>query len=73
MINPRQSFRLSLGRKLRTARESLGVSLADIAGLVGTSRAAIHDYEQGHKEPSAWVLSRLLPALKIDATDIFPA
>lgn len=62
----REEFGIKLGQTLRTYRDAAGLSLADVANKIGTSRAAIHDYEHGRKEPSAWVLSRLCPALGMD-------
>lgn len=66
----REQFRSELGRRIKSAREHSKLSLAQVAEQIGTSRAAIHDYEMGKKEPSAWVLSRLAPVLGYTIDDL---
>lgn len=51
--------------RLTQARLRLGVSKADLAGVVGVSPAAIGQYEAGVNSPRPEVLARLASALKV--------
>lgn len=52
-----------VARTLQEARVERGVSVARLAELARTSRAAITDYEAGRKQPQLDTASRLLDAL----------
>jgi len=54
-----------LGRVLRSAREELGMTQNDLAGLVGTSRIALSRWEAGAQPPSRGPLRRWVAALGI--------
>jgi predicted transcriptional regulator len=50
----------SFGDELRAARESAGLSIAELARRIGTSRAVIHGYENGSVSPTVAKAQRLL-------------
>ena len=57
-----------LGRVVRTAREQLDLTQAELAQRVGVSRAAIAEIEAGRiRQPRAAVFARLSSALGIPA------
>src|SRR3989454_11941136 len=57
-----------LGRAVRTARERLDLTQAELAQRVGVSRAAIAEIEAGRiRQPRAAVFARLSAALGIPA------
>ena len=53
---------MDAGTALRDAREQAGLTQARLAGLTGTSQAAISAYESGAKQPSMATFGRLLEA-----------
>ena len=60
--------RAPLGRTVRTAREQLDLTQAELAERVGVSRAAIAEIEAGRiRQPRAAVFARLSAALGIPA------
>ena len=72
--NPdRAEFARLLGARIKAARIALGYSYGDVADVAGVDRGTLTRIEKGEREPSAWVLARLIPALAIDPRDIFPA
>lgn len=48
-----------LGRRLRGAREHLGMSQCDVADALGVTRQAISSWETGRSAPSATQLGEL--------------
>lgn len=61
-------------RLLKEARLRGGLSQAELARRAGTSQPAVSAYEQGHKDPSAATLARLLAATGTSlATTVGPA
>lgn len=60
----------NLALKLRTAREGLGLSQAELAQAVGVTQGAITHIEVGRKRPSVDLLVRLGAALSIPADEL---
>lgn len=52
-----------LSEQLRTARQTAGLSISELARRSGTSRAAIHAYEAGTVSPSLDTAQRILAAM----------
>lgn len=50
----------SIGDVLRDARREAGLSITVLAREAGTSRAAVHAYESGSREPRVATAVRLL-------------
>src|SRR5881628_1787934 len=66
--------RAPLGRTVRTAREQLDLTQAELAERVGVSRAAIAELEAGRiHQPRAAVFARLSAALGIPAAALLAA
>lgn len=53
------------GKKLRETREKIGLSLGDLANLVGVSRKAIYEYEKGEIDATVDVASKLYEVLSM--------
>ena len=55
---PRDPFDVALGRRLRAAREALGMHQDDVAAFIRKSQATVSDYELGKAKPSPRDLDR---------------
>jgi transcriptional regulator with XRE-family HTH domain len=55
---------------IRSAREARSLSRPQLAGLVGVSRGAVNDWENGSSLPSLLNLGPLCDALQVEA-DLF--
>ena len=58
---------MSLGDKVRFAREQLGMTTQMLADKAGISQPYISEIENGHKMPSTRTLIRLADALNVNA------
>ena len=56
---------MSLGDKVRFAREQLGLTTQMLAGKAGISQPYISEIENGNKTPSAKTIMRLAAALNV--------
>jgi len=59
------------GNRLKQARRAAGLSLRDLAGLVGLSHAAIQKYEKGVVFPSSDCLIKLAKAIHVPIEHLF--
>lgn len=57
---------------LRHVRESLSLSLADVARMSGVSKAHVHQLEQGTTEPSLAVAVKIARSLGVVVSHIWP-
>ena len=55
----------SFAEAIKSARESLGWSQADVAKAAGCGNSAVADIERGDRSPSLAMAARLAAALKI--------
>ncbi len=55
------------GEKMKIAREILNMNQTDLAKKIGISASAIGMYEQGRREPSLELLSKLCSVLNLSA------
>lgn len=62
---------MSFGERLRTRREELNISRADLAEALGVSRSAIGNYETGISFPKEDVLLRLFDCLQVDPNYLY--
>ncbi len=62
---PVQESLVSFGKRLRHARQQLGLSGAELAARLGLERSAIPQYEAGRTFPSVAVLKKLTRILGI--------
>ena len=57
---------MALGRIIQNAREDLGLSRSDLAGLIETDRQVIWNWEEGVHQPAPHNLERLNKVLGVD-------
>lgn len=62
---------MTFGNRCRARREELGMSRAQLAGLLGVSVSAVSNYETGVSFPKEEVLLRLFDALHTDPNTLF--
>lgn len=62
---------MGIGRRIREARESLGLTQSELAGLVGVTGSAIANYEKDTSHPKESVMYKLFDALNVDANYLF--
>ena len=62
---------MSIGSRIKQAREKRGLSRKELATLVGVTVSAIGNYETGISFPKPQVLCALFGALKVDANFLF--
>ena len=62
---------MGFGDRLRTRREELGMSRAELAEKLGVSRSAIGNYETGVSAPKEEVLLQLFDALQVDPNYLY--
>ena len=60
-----------LGNRIREARESKGLTQAELAGLVGVSRKTVNTVENGVFVPSTIVALKLAAALGCTVEELF--
>ena len=58
-----RTTKAAIGERIRARREYLGMTQADLGRLIGTTSAAISNYERGTNEPGATSLDAMATAL----------
>jgi len=62
---------MSIGSRIKEARESKGINQVELAKLIGISKGAIGNYETDISSPKDDILFRLMKVLNVDANYIF--
>ena len=62
---------MSFQDRLKEQRESIGMTRAELAEILGVTQAAIGNYENGVSTPKADILFKVFDALKCDANYLF--
>ena len=62
-----------LGERIRKERKTLGLTLEQLAKLVGTSKAQLQRIERGKKSPSVALLAELSNILRKSIDALIPA
>lgn len=62
---------MGIGKRIREAREHLGITQSELARLVGVTNSAITNYEKDTSHPKESVLYKLIEVLKVDANYLF--
>ena len=62
---------MSIGIRIKQAREKRGLSRKELATLVGVTVSAIGNYETDISFPKAPVLCAMFSALRVDANFLF--
>lgn len=57
---------LSVGKRIRAAREAAGMTQAEVAKRLGVSESSIRLYELGKRQPNDEVLGRIAEAVGVD-------
>jgi transcriptional regulator with XRE-family HTH domain len=60
---------MKLAHKLKRLREARGLSVTEVAKILGASRQAVYYWETGKRSPSAANLSSLFGLYKVDRDD----
>lgn len=69
----RESSLVALGERLRSIRNTLGLTLADAARITGAGASTLSKIETGQMSPTYDVLQKIVRGLKIDIVDLFDA
>lgn len=62
---------MGIGKRIKEARDRLGLTQKQLAELVGVTASAVTNYENETSHPKETVLYALLKALKVDANFLF--
>ncbi|MCL2350595.1 MAG: helix-turn-helix domain-containing protein [Defluviitaleaceae bacterium] len=62
---------MSIGKRIKQARTKKGLTQASLAQLIGTTKGAIGNYENGTSHPKEPILLKLIEALEVDANFLF--
>lgn len=62
---------MGIGNRVKEARLRLGLTQAQLAALIGTTKGAIGNYESGTSHPKEPILLKLIEVLKVDANYLF--
>lgn len=57
-------------KKLKLAREKLGITQCELADKLRVSASSIGMYEQGRREPDCYTLTRICDILKLSVFDV---
>lgn len=62
---------MGIGKRIKEARERLGLTQEELGALVGVTGSAITNYEKGTSHPKEPVMYGLIDALDVDANYLF--
>lgn len=62
---------MGIGKRIKEARENLGLTQIELADLVGVTGSAITNYEKETSHPKEAVMYKLFDALNVDANYLF--
>lgn len=62
---------MGIGKRIKEARENLGLTQNELAELVGVTGSAITNYEKETSHPKEPIMYKLLDVLKVDANYLF--
>ena len=65
-------FNVRLGEKIRNLRREAGLVQAQLAQMVGLSRASVTNIEAGTQAPPPYRLALIADALRVHAADLVP-
>jgi transcriptional regulator with XRE-family HTH domain len=68
----RKSFYLSVGKKVKQARENRNITQEELASKVSLSRTSITNIEQGRQQFMAHTLIEIATALAVSPTSLLP-
>lgn len=62
---------MSFGKRLKDARNRLGLTQEDLASAVGVTKGAIGNYESEFSSPKETILIKLMNVLQVDANYLY--
>ena len=62
---------MGIGKRIKEARNSLGLTQDELAGLLGVTKGAVANYENETSHPKEPVMYKMFSALKVDANFLF--
>lgn len=62
---------MGIGKRIKEARENLGLTQNELAELVGVTGSAITNYEKETSHPKESIMYKLLDSLNVDANYLF--
>lgn len=71
-VNDQGSFYAEIGRRVRLARERIGLTQDSLATQVMLSRTSVTNIERGRQKVLAHTICRLAGALNVPASDLLP-
>lgn len=70
--NREAQFNARLGERIRNLRREAGLVQAQLAQMVGLSRASVTNIEAGMQAPPPYRLALIADALRVHAADLMP-
>lgn len=71
-LNREARFNVGLGEKIRNRRREAGLVQAQLAQMVGLSRASVTNIEAGTQAPPPYRLALIADALRAHVADLMP-
>lgn len=62
---------MGIGRRIKEARENLGLTQTELGELIGTTGSSVTNYEKETSHPKEAVMYKLFEALNVDANYLF--
>lgn len=62
---------MGIGKRIKEAREKLGLTQSELADKIGVTGSAITNYEKGTSHPKEPIMYKLIDALDVDANYLF--
>lgn len=62
---------MGIGKRVKEARERLGLTQKELGEIIGVTASAVTNYENGTSHPKEPVMYALIDALKVDANFLF--
>lgn len=69
--NDDSELKVGIGKRIKEARENLGLTQNELAELVGVTGSAITNYEKETSQPKGPIMYKLLESLNVDANYLF--
>jgi transcriptional regulator with XRE-family HTH domain len=61
-----------IGTRIQTARQALGLTLAEVGSALGVTRQYVYAWETGRRNPGPKHLAKLADVLGLDVRDLLP-
>jgi transcriptional regulator with XRE-family HTH domain len=61
-----------IGTRIQTARQALGLTLAEVGSALGVTRQYVYAWETGRRNPGPKHLAKLAEVLGLEIADLLP-